>query len=419
MLRGCALVAVVAAIGCRGQSVKPRQPTQDRVARFPHAQHTQTTCTSCHTLRSVLSSTLARPGANDHAPCDSSGCHREAFMTVPGPLCELCHQTVNIAKPNGTPLAPYPPTAGARSLAARFSHAQHLDYATMESHVGFHITCSDCHAFDQSGRLERPGHAVCSRCHSPESVPPGAPSMTACRDCHRPRTSPPTRQRKLIVGDLLFQHARHRQDMRGNVILCSECHSTTQTVQTTGTHSPPSTQECVACHNDSRRTPVARRMRMCGTCHVNKTTNLSTLAPRSHLPPARLPANHTLAFRKDHALDARSRPRQCAGCHTFMSGAARDVCDECHQSMRPRDHIVTWREYDHGPEAATKSDRCATCHVGTFCSSCHARVPRSHFPLSEFRSGGHGGLARFGMRTCVTCHTPVRDCSPCHELRAP
>ena len=57
-------------------------------------------------------------------------------------------------------------------------------------------------------------------------------------------------------------------------------------------------------------------------------------------------------FRRDHGDEVTRDASRCAKCHTAVSGASRDVCDECHRVMRPSDHVVSWREYDHGPDAA-------------------------------------------------------------------
>ena len=143
---------------------------------------------------------------------------------------------------------------------------------------------------------------------------------------------------------------------------------------------------------------------------------IGALAPRSHLPGTERPIDHTLAFRRDHRSEAQDATR-CAGCHQMMSGSPRAACDECHQVMRPQDHTVLWREYDHGGEAVVASDRCATCHVVDYCTACHRRPPRSHAPLGSFGTGDHGDLARQNPRSCLTCHEPATDCvgAGCHE----
>lgn len=411
------LVALVA--GCRSDrgGTFPVVVETDK-GRFPHAKHVTTPCVDCHAMDAVVAGKPARPGANDHAPCDRAQCHREAFLKAPGDLCKMCHATIAVAWRGATTLAPYPPVRGPRALAAEFSHAAHLNYASMEKRVGFHVSCTDCHTVTERG-ISRPGHTACIRCHAGEAAPEGTPAIKDCGRCHKARRKRPSRLRRLIQGDLRFAHARHRTDRRGKLILCTECHKQTGRVASTNTHRSPATAACVACHDDDTRVPPARRMRVCETCHTTRTRTIGTIAPRSHLPEPDRPEDHTLAFRRDHATDARRNAGRCARCHTFMSGSNRGTCDECHQVMRPQDHVVTWREFEHGPQAAMRADRCTTCHVGEFCSSCHSRPPRSHIPLSTWRSGGHGPLAAFNMRSCITCHTVHRDCttSGCHRVR--
>ena len=176
----------------------------------------------------------------------------------------------------------------------------------------------------------------------------------------------------------------------------------------------PTVSDCVGCHDDTARVPAGKRMRICETCHTSKTSSLSAIAPRNHLPPTERPADHTLAFRFDHAAAAGRGAARCAGCHTQMSGAPTATCDECHQVMRPRDHNAVWTEFDHGARAATDRDRCATCHGVDYCVACHAQRPRSHLPAGSFGGAGHAEPARRNPRACVTCHDPVDACVGCH-----
>ena len=155
-------------------------------------------------------------------------------------------------------------------------------------------------------------------------------------------------------------------------------------------------------------------MRTCEACHSERTQTLTTIAPRSHLPANEKPLDHTLAFRRDHA-EAAADGSRCAVCHTQMSGNPAAACDECHQTMRPADHRVTFRELDHGTEASANRERCATCHVVEFCTACHSQRPRSHgFP--DTFAIDHGPIARTNVRSCMTCHDQARDCttSGCH-----
>jgi hypothetical protein len=381
--------------------------------RFPHERHSKVQCTECHNQESVLGGRLRRPGSDDHAPCDRAQCHRKAFLGPPGELCSICHEAVDITHAGQSPLVPYPPAIDQPQMPSSFSHTLHLDFAAMEETLGFHVSCTDCHTLNDNLSLNRPGHSACTRCHAPESTPKDAPSLKQCQGCHRQQALSPA-PRRLIRGDVHFAHERHRADRRGKLIPCSTCHATTREANQRGKHKAPQMRSCVDCHDDTNRVPRTKRMRICETCHATRTAGLGSLAPRSHLPATERPADHTGAFRRDHADDARADAPRCARCHTSLSGSARDTCDECHQVMRPSDHVVTWREFDHGPEAATRNDRCQTCHQVDFCVACHSQRPRSHFPIGAFTNGGHGTQAVMNPRACLTCHR-IDNCTPCHR----
>lgn len=414
-----ALCGVGAAAGCAGRTAPTAPPAPSLEGRFPHVRHRQIACVECHALADVLAGRPAVPGEDDHAPCDRARCHRAEFLAPPGRFCRMCHTRVSAGDAQKTEAAPFPPREGARALAAEFSHAAHLDAATMEQKVGFHVTCTDCHAREGEA-LRWPDHAVCGRCHTPEAAPAGAPPLSQCSRCHTERAHPPSRTRHFITGDLVFHHAAHRQDRHGKGISCLECHPATARAARTGDPPSPSMSACVSCHDDSDRTPPGKRMRECQTCHTTLQSSIGSIAPRSHLPALERPEDHTRAFRRNHAAEATADPQRCARCHTFMSGSRRDACDDCHQVMRPHDHTVLWREFDHGPAAATRSDSCAVCHQGDFCDACHRVRPRSHFPALDFDASGHGQLARVNLRSCAACHDMTADCSGsgCHP-RAP
>ena len=295
---------------------------------------------------------------------------------------------------------------------SKFSHALHLDAARMEKTVGFHVGCTDCH--ERDGALAPPDHATCSRCHAPEAALTRAPAMTACAGCHTTGQRPRTRAR-LIKGDLKFHHEVHRNDVKGHAIRCEQCHPQSGVARGYDDHAPPRIESCVACHDDPDRAPNAMRMRQCETCHGTRVATVASLAPRNHLPLTERPLDHTLAFRRDHAEVAERDATRCAACHTQMSGNAHDACDECHQTMTPADHRITWREYDHGPEAIADRSRCARCHVVEFCTACHSQRPRSHGIAGSFASD-HGPLARLDVRACLSCHVES-FCDTCHRTR--
>ena len=416
-------ITVVAAIGvgpgCRrpsGESLRAQAAAEVEQWRFPHRRHADIACTECHDGAAVEAGQVVPPGRDDHAPCDREQCHRAEFVKPPGAFCTHCHTDVDPTGAQPSPLAPYPPVLGRRVLASEFSHQLHLDRARIEGAVGFAVTCADCHEPRPDGTFRLPGHDACGRCHATEAAPEGAPPLGQCDACHRERPRPPRRGRSVIVGDLRFSHGNHTKTADTKPIPCTECHADIPGSQATGAHRPPDTSACTACHDDPARTPVALRMRVCETCHLGRAETFGVLAPRSHLPPLDTPTNHTLAFRTDHATEARLAARQCARCHTEMSGSPRAACDECHQVMEPRSHNIGWTEFDHGPQAANDAQPCAVCHSGGFCVACHSRPPRSHFPLSDFARGGHAALADVNMRSCFVCHPSARDCSRsgCH-----
>jgi hypothetical protein len=236
--------------------------------------------------------------------------------------------------------------------------------------------------------------------------------MGDCAGCHTGGTAE-RHPRRLIKGDLQFDHRRHVADTGGARIACETCHDRTQLATSSADHAPPPVAACVGCHDDATRVPPTQRMRICETCHLERSESLGTLAPRSHLPATELPADHTLAFRQDHADAAAADPSRCARCHTQLSGNKNGACDECHQTMKPRDHTLVFRELDHGALAGADATRCATCHVVDFCTACHQQRPRSHLPEGSFLQD-HGAQARVNIRTCVTCHDPATSCVRCH-----
>ncbi|MBS1119827.1 MAG: hypothetical protein H6Q90_2055 [Deltaproteobacteria bacterium] len=398
------VVVLVAACSPARRSDAPVPPVDP--TRLDHQRHALIPCDGCHR-------SSARPGADDHRPCDDGACHKAKFLGPPSLFCQVCHKTVTTT-PLAAPLKQYPVEDPWQSLPPVFSHRRHMDADRMEKRVGFHVSCADCHA-RSDGMLVRPDHATCSRCHAVEAALAKAPSMESCAGCHQGGARPRARVR-VIQNDLQFHHERHRIDRKGVPIKCEDCHRQSGRSSTYADHPAPRIESCVGCHDDAHRTPYPMRMRICETCHLERRSSLTALAPRNHLPATERPLDHTLAFRRDHAEVAARNSARCATCHTQMSGNPQQACDECHQRMLPADHRITFRELDHGPEAAADRTRCATCHVVEFCTACHAQRPRSHGFASTFVRE-HGRLARLNVRACTTCH--LEDfCQGCHAAPA-
>jgi hypothetical protein len=227
--------------------------------------------------------------------------------------------------------------------------------------------------------------------------------MADCTGCHEATGREERHRRRVITGDLHFDHRNHIAESHGAAIRCQTCHADVARAKARDDLAPPVIAACVACHDDTSRVPGTMSMRSCQTCHATVSESIGQLAPRSHLPATERPVDHTLAFRRDHGEDASRDARRCAKCHTQMSGNARDACDECHAVMRPQDHNVMFRDLDHGTSASTDPERCASCHVVDFCVACHRQKPRSHLLDWEHE---HGARARLDVRACMVCHDP-------------
>ncbi len=392
--------------------------------RFPHGVHTGERpeirgwqgrglgCADCHDAAAVREGRVARPGANQHAPCDD--CHKAEFGKPPGKLCKVCHTEVDPFRKGQSPLQGYPERGSTQSLASTFSHRLHLDRGRMEQASGAHVSCIDCHERNAETRDPMvPGHKACARCHEDAAKVKAALPMEKCAGCHPQRGVELVRGRIFIKGDLRFAHSTHERDKSGAMVACATCHAgVDQSASREDMRVPPMVQ-CTQCHEDARRSPDRVRMSNCAVCHA---------AIESGVPPANhgggatgaRPADHTLEFRKHHGEAAADPDSKCRFCHTEVQGAREDSCFQCHSVMRPRDHNLMFRD-DHGREAQANADRCGSCHAPETCAACHSIPPRSHTPLGEFRLGGHAEAARFGLSSCLTCHTFETTCAKCHR----
>jgi hypothetical protein len=175
---------------------------------------------------------------------------------------------------------------------------------------------------------------------------------------------------------------------------------------------PPMVQ-CTQCHEDDKRSPDRVRMSNCAVCHSAIDAGTPPANHGGAATGAR-PADHTLDFRRHHGEQAADPESKCRFCHTQVQGAREDSCIQCHAVMRPRDHNLMFRD-DHGREAQADASRCGSCHAPETCAACHSIPPRSHTPLGEFRLGGHAEQARFGLSSCLTCHTFETTCVKCHR----
>lgn len=389
--------------------------------RFPHIVHTSDdprmlafrgrglVCQDCHPQKDVEAGRAPRPGGNEHAPCDE--CHKEEFYREPGDFCLTCHTSVNLTQEGATKMQPFPARASHRVLASNFSHQVHTDSDRLEKKVGFHLSCDDCHKRDAStGDPLLPRHDSCVRCHNEKNKL--SVQMGQCESCHLTANLNVSRGRVFITTGLIFQHGDHVSDRQGTAIGCDSCHAAIRESESSEDVSVPLMQECAKCHQDPARTPERVRIARCGICHQDMVEGNP---PRTHLSGSSLPETHSLEFRGNHAEQAADKDANCQYCHENLSGSSRDSCFQCHEVMRPRDHMLGWRNDTHGREAAADRDRCATCHTADYCTACHSIVPSSHQPLGAFSRGGHAQSAQFGLSSCMACHTFEDTCSRCHR----
>ncbi len=392
--------------------------------RFPHGLHTGDRpeirgwqgrglgCADCHETAAVKEGRVARPGTNEHAPCDD--CHKAEFGKPPGPLCKVCHSAVDPFAKGSSPLQTYPERGTTQSLASRFSHRLHLDKGKMEDATGAHVACGDCHARDAQSRDPLvPGHHACARCHEQNATVKAKLAMETCVGCHPAQGVELPRGRRFITGDLKFQHATHEVDKNGAAVACATCHANVDSSSTREDMVVPPMVQCSQCHEDSARSPDRVRMGNCSVCHAEIDSGSPPGNHMVHATGAR-PGDHTLHFRKHHGEQAASKEANCRFCHTEVQGAREDSCFQCHLVMKPRDHNLMWRS-DHGREAQADAKRCTSCHTPETCVACHSVPPRSHTPIADFRLGGHAEQARFGLSSCLTCHTYEDTCSQCHR----
>ena len=380
-------------------------------------------CADCHDAASVRAGKVARPGgtresaANQHAPCDDGKCHKKEFEKPPGPLCKVCHASVDPFTPKNSPLQAYPERGNSQTLAANFSHRLHLDNGKMEKASGSHVGCNDCHDRNEKSRNpELPGHKACARCHEQAPKVNAALPMQNCAGCHPTRGVELTRGRVFIIGDLRFAHSTHEKDKTGAAVACTTCHAGVDESKSREEMSVPAMERCAQCHEDSQRSPDRVRMDKCDVCHSGSID--AGNAPSNHMVSGSKggarPSNHTLNFRKNHGEQAAAKDSACRRCHTELQGNREDTCFQCHQVMKPRDHNLMWKN-DHGRDAQTDGTRCANCHAPETCAGCHSVPPRSHTPLGDFKLGGHAEQARFGLSACLTCHTYETTCVKCHR----
>lgn len=242
-----------------------------------------------------------------------------------------------------------------------FSHNNHVKKQN--------LACEDCHAGSENGILAgAPSTDICATCHEEADKYKGIADEAARK---WPRI-------EVLSADGIFSHKNHAD--KG--VKCEDCHGNMAKSRVTGIEDMPAMEDCMACHAKKGVSTA------CQTCH--KETKRETA-----------PADHSKAWEKSHgqlARDPKSGGR-CLLCHE------QNKCASCHNSQKPQDHTLSWKEFGHGIESGMDRGRCATCHRSDFCVKCHRSTPPS----------SHRG--DWGENHCGQCHISGgggQNCSVCH-----
>jgi len=369
---GLGLAALAASLGGEQESAFPHEAHQ---GLFP-------LCTGCHE-----GVPLGEVADFYPEPASCGGCHdgvREVLITWRGPS----ERIDNVA----------------------FDHQAHA--AELATAGDPPQDCAACHIAPGGGRLEVADAvqlATCWSCHAHEAAEHEVDAD--CSTCHVPIAE--TRFDRDRLADLpvpsdhdagAFLDTEHGRLAGEDVARCATCH----------------TQErCTACHVDTERDAIA---------------SMPVAPPGMDLPVAaahyNVPADHESSeWLAVHGLDA-SR-EQCATCHTSND------CMSCHVAPAPeavaalprRENVVApgvlvvarppdshgrmFFMQSHPTLAAAGDASCATCHVESFCVSCHDAPVGGGYHPANFVSR-HTASAFGRDSECTNCHNTQAFCRQCH-----
>lgn len=260
------------------------------------------------------------------------------------------------------------------------------------------IDCATCHeaATTSKSGTDRmiPGMEVCANCHDVEKE-------DQCSKCHSDPNNivPAPHSNKNYDA---FSHEKHI-----GKLACKECHAKEAGLVDKGSNYPDM-KGCYTCHTSNQIAPA------CGGCHLQSVAK---------------PVSHIIGWKKDHSIDARFDPTDCAMCH--QAPGAKTDCRTCHVGLvQGAPHPG---KFDHS-KAYTRGGglvECQTCHEPeSFCAPCHVSqnvMPANHnsatwrTPSTSPSKGGlHAKKAEADIESCVICHTalnrqPSCSASGCHQ----
>jgi len=227
-----------------------------------------------------------------------------------------------------------------------------------------------------------------------------------------------------------FEHRAHVVEG----INCLQCHAG---VQFTGEEGPvhfPTTEDCVACHEEPHNPDT------CGDCHGRARNRHAAEMARRHLRFShelhnQEGAGDCIRCHVNVTVDSdyvRVKHPTCFSCHTHKGQFFSRDCGGCHidlpgEMTLPESHVVHDGNFlrEHGVQANAQADLCTTCHTQRQCAACHGvTVPTipSRFRFDEpmrqtmhranFISV-HNQEAAADPGQCVVCHSEL-FCVDCH-----
>lgn len=258
-----------------------------------------------------------------------------------------------------------------------FSHKLHVVEQEME--------CATCHAGAQSSQTGKddlfPGKTVCNDCHEADEV--GNPELLP----------------RIQTYSEKFSHQLHL----ASGLECASCHAKLLTVEEYRGYILPTMAECMSCHETKAVTNE------CASCHL----------PSEDLKPL----SHTPNFKHNHGDLARGNAKEisasmsCTTCHTQR------FCQDCHEgdNLDRLTHPLNY-EFTHALEAQSREKECAVCHTERqFCYDCHSArqvLPYNHKPgwANNLDGGRHRVEALNDLESCLGCHeqNARQICQPCH-----
>lgn len=244
-------------IGSALTAAATQQGNED-FSKFSHGNpsHQRLPCLLCHRRETNAPGPVR---SLKHTPC--AGCHTQQFNASSGPLCAICHTSV---ESGSSEIKVFP---SLKSFNLTFAHARHRN-----------VACATCHKPTSNGAaLSMPSgtaaHSTCYQCHTPRAQSNGR-DISSCSTCHKSGQH----SRASISSKAFKANFNHEQHKRQGMS-CLECHKITgfqsRTAQVSSplpTEHPatPRGQSCETCHNDEKAFGIAS-FANCKRCHQGST----------------------------------------------------------------------------------------------------------------------------------------------------